>query len=80
MDQQIQQAVDIALSGTADPSLKNQALTFINEIKSTEQGYRTCFDLLLSDPEKGIYLNDGLKFFILQVIEENTEAWRAAVV
>ncbi|GBL49357.1 pre-tRNA nuclear export protein [Candidozyma auris] len=73
MDQQIQQAVDIALSGTADPSLKNQALTFINEIKSTEQGYRTCFDLLLSDPEKGIYLNDGLKFFILQVIEENTE-------
>lgn len=73
MDQQIQQAVDIALSGTADPSLKSQAFDFINEIKSTEQGYQTCFDLLLSDPQKGIHLNDGLKFFILQVIEENTE-------
>ncbi|KAF3986267.1 hypothetical protein FT663_00967 [Candidozyma haemuli var. vulneris] len=73
MDQQIQQAVDIALSGTADPSLKSQAFTFINEIKSTEQGYQTCFDLLLADPSKGIHLNDGLKFFILQVIEENTE-------
>lgn len=73
MDQQIQQAVDIALSGTADPSLKNQAFTFINEIKATEQGYRTCFDLLLSDPQKGMNLNDGLKFFILQVIEENTD-------
>lgn len=73
MDQQIQQAVDIALSGTADASLKSQAYTFINEIKSTEQGYQTCFDLLLADPQKGIHLNDGLKFFVLQVIEENTE-------
>ncbi|SGZ55489.1 CIC11C00000003148 [Sungouiella intermedia] len=73
MDQQIQQAVEIALSGTADPALKNQAFQFINEIKSTEQGYKTCVDLLLDSAAKGTKLNEGLKFFIFQVIDENTD-------
>lgn len=73
MDQQIQQAVEIALSGTADPALKNQALQFINEIKSTEQGYKTCVDLLLDSAAKGTKLNEGLQFFIFQVIDENTD-------
>lgn len=73
MDQQIQQAVEIALSGTADPQLKSQAFQFINDIKSTEQGYKTCVDLLLESGAKGTKLNEGLKFFIFQVIEENLE-------
>lgn len=73
MDQQIQQAVEIALSGTADPGLKNQAFQFINEVKSTEQGYKTCVELLLDSAAKGNKLNDGLKFFIFQVIEENID-------
>lgn len=73
MDQQIQQAVEIALNGTADASLKSQAFQFINEIKSTEQGYKTCIDLLLDSAQKGTKLNDGLKFFIFQVIDENTD-------
>lgn len=71
MDQQIQQAVDIALSGTADAGLKTQAYQFINEVKSTEQGYKTCVELLLASPTSKP--SDGLKFFILQVIDENME-------
>lgn len=73
MDQQIQQAVEIALLGTSDSALKNQAINFINEIKSTEQGYKTCIDLLLDSSLKSGPLNDGLKFFIFQVIDENID-------
>lgn len=73
MDQQIQQAVEIALSGTADAGLKNQAFQFINDIKATEQGYKTCINILLESSAKGNTLNDGLKFFIFQVIDENTD-------
>ncbi|GEQ72679.1 hypothetical protein JCM33374_g6366 [Metschnikowia sp. JCM 33374] len=73
MDQQIQQAVEIALSGTSDAGLKNQAFQFINDIKSTEEGFKTCVDILLDSSAKGTNLNSGLKFFIFQVIDENTE-------
>ncbi|KAM9919030.1 hypothetical protein OXX59_008231 [Metschnikowia pulcherrima] len=73
MDQQIQQAVEIALSGTSDVGLKNQAFQFINEIKSTEEGFKSCVDILLDSSSKGTTLNSGLKFFIFQVIDENTE-------
>lgn len=73
MDQQIQQAVEIALSGTADPALKTQAFQFINDIKSTEEGYKTCLSLLVDLAEKQTKLNDGLKFFIFQVIDENID-------
>lgn len=75
MDQQIQQAVEIALLGTSDPVLKTQAINFINEIKQTEQGYKTCVDLLLdtSGSSNSNALTDGLKFFIFQVIDENIE-------
>lgn len=73
MDQQIQQAVEIALSGTSDVNLKNQAFQFINEIKATEEGFKSCVDILLESSSKGAALNSGLKFFIFQVIDENLE-------
>lgn len=73
MDQQIQQAVDIALSGTADPTLRGQAFEFINQVKSSQEGYQTCCDILFQDPGNGTDLNDALKFFVYQVIEENAE-------
>jgi exportin-T len=69
MDQQIQQAVSIALSGTLDADLKNQAIDFITQIKSTEQGYKSCLNILIESDLKTI--NQGLKFFIYQVIDEN---------
>lgn len=71
MDQQIQQAVEIALSGTADLNLKNQAYEFINQIKSTEEGYKSCLDILMKSTSSISSINEGLKFFIFQVIDEN---------
>ncbi|KAL6450446.1 LOS1 Exportin-T [Candida maltosa Xu316] len=71
MEQQIQQAVEIALSGTADPTLKNQAFEFINQIKTTPEGYKACVEILTTNDLNAI--NDGLKFFIYQVIEENVD-------
>lgn len=73
MDQQILQAVEIALSGTADATLKNQAIQFVNGIKSTEEGYKTCLDLLVNSSTSGNKLNDELRFFIFQVIDENVD-------
>lgn len=68
MEQQIQQAVGIALSGTADPSLKNQALDFVNQVKATQEGYKTCLGLLQSEN-----CDAGLRFFIYQVIDDNID-------
>ncbi|KAG2734726.1 hypothetical protein G9P44_002732 [Scheffersomyces stipitis] len=71
MEQQIHQAVEIAMSGTADPNLKNQAFAFINQIKSTEDGYKSCVDILVKSGAQPV--NEGLKFFIFQVVDENIE-------
>lgn len=73
MEQQIQQAVLIALSGTADASLKNQAIEFVNNIKSTEEGYTSCVTILLASLDAKDKIDESLKFFIYQVIEENIE-------
>ncbi|KAG7192589.1 pre-tRNA nuclear export protein [Scheffersomyces spartinae] len=51
MEQQILQAVEIALSGTSDVALKNQAIEFVNNIKSTPEGYKSCVDILLKSVE-----------------------------
>ncbi|ODQ81918.1 hypothetical protein BABINDRAFT_179460 [Babjeviella inositovora NRRL Y-12698] len=66
MEQQIQQAVEIALSGTSDPALKNQAIDFINQIKNSPEGYAASINLLTDDR-----LAEQTKFFVLQVIEDH---------
>lgn len=70
MDSQILQAVEIALSGTADAALKQQAYDFIEQIKTTQEGYTSCVDILV---KQGNTLNEQFKFFIYQVIEENIQ-------
>lgn len=70
MDQQIQQAVEIALSATADPILKNQAYEFVSQIKSTEEGYKSCLDILLNAANSNENLNQEFTFFLYQVIDE----------
>lgn len=66
MEQQINQAVAIALSRDSDQGLKTQAIDFINQIKSTKEGYESCLQILFKDQ-----VNEEFKFFIYQVIEEN---------
>lgn len=59
MEQQINQAVAIALSRDSDQELKNQAIDFINQIKSTKEGYESCLQILLKDQ-----VNEEFRFYI----------------
>lgn len=63
MEEQIKQAVDIAISGTADYQLKQQAIQFLNELKSSPDGWQA-FSLLLKDVSRG----DQVRFIALQAL------------
>lgn len=65
MEVQIQQAVEIASSPSSDAALKEQALAFITEIKSSNDGWQPCLKLLQLDDT-----TTNTKFFALQVINE----------
>lgn len=68
MESQIQQAVEIALLGTADPQLKSQAIDFCENIKLSPEGYELALKILeLEDA------NEGLVFFIYQVVDGNID-------
>ncbi|GMG55995.1 unnamed protein product [Ambrosiozyma monospora] len=66
MDSQIQQAVEIASSATNDENLKQQAFQFIDEIKSSNDGWQHCINLLTSNDS----ISPNVKFFIFQVLNE----------
>lgn len=65
MESQIQQAVEIANSPSSDATLKEQALSFINQIKSSNEGWQPCVKVLQLDSS-----SINAKFFALQVISE----------
>ncbi|KAI0461945.1 hypothetical protein LJB42_004550 [Komagataella kurtzmanii] len=66
MDRQLTQAVEIALSGTSDQRLQQEAIDFINKIKTSDEGWQHCGNLLTSNFE----LDQQTKFFIFQVFDE----------
>ncbi|KAG0682253.1 pre-tRNA nuclear export protein [Pichia californica] len=65
MEAQIQQAVDIANNPSSDQILKDQALSFITQIKSSDEGWEHCLKILQLDSS-----NSNVKFFAFQVINE----------
>jgi exportin-T len=65
MEAQIQQAVEIASSASSDPVLKEQALSFITQLKSSDDGWKPCLKLLQLELSTA-----DAKFFALQVISE----------
>ena len=65
MEAQIEQAVEIANNPSSESSLKDQALSFITQIKTSNDGWQPCLKLLQSDSTT---ING--KFFSLQVINE----------
>ncbi|KAI5960803.1 LOS1 [Candida pseudojiufengensis] len=72
MEDQIINAVQIALSGTSDQKLQLQAYEFLNDVKSSKSGYNTALELLSKSTSSNI--NNELKFFLYQVIEENVQS------
>ncbi|CAN3371938.1 hypothetical protein DIURU_004409 [Diutina rugosa] len=73
MESQLQQAVEIALSGTSDPHLKQQAMAYCEEVKSSAEGYAAAVGIL-SQPEAPM----PLQFFVYQVLESHLEQLDAA--
>lgn len=65
MEEQIKQAVEIAISGTSDYDLKQQAITFLNELKNSQDGWQA-FSLLLKD----ISYPDQVRFVALQALND----------
>ncbi|CEP20597.1 LOS1 [Cyberlindnera jadinii] len=63
MDEQIKQAVEIAIGGTADFQLKQQAIQFLNDLKNSPDGWQA-FALLLKDVNN----NDQVRFVALQAL------------
>jgi len=65
MEEQIKQAVEIAISGTSDYNLKQQAINFLNELKASPDGWQA-FSLLLKD----VSYPDQARFVALQAIND----------
>lgn len=65
MEEQIKQAVEIAISGTSDFNLRQQAINFLNELKASQDGWQA-FSLLLKD----ITYPDQARFVALQALNE----------
>ncbi|KAK9475508.1 armadillo-type protein [Dipodascopsis tothii] len=67
MQDQVEQAVGIALDGSATQELKQQAIDFCNQIKDSPDGWQICLGLFI-DARKS--RSDASRFFALQVIDE----------
>ncbi|KAF6009296.1 hypothetical protein HII13_003372 [Brettanomyces bruxellensis] len=70
MEAQIQQAVEIASGYSNDNSLKQQALEFIQQFKSSTDGWKHCLTILNSATVGSDAISLNLKFFIFQVFDE----------
>lgn len=68
MEAQIQQAVEVASGSSADNAVKQQALSFIQQLNSSPDGWKHCLSLLAST-ESGNTLSHNVKFFIFQVFD-----------
>ncbi|KAK9463534.1 armadillo-type protein [Lipomyces oligophaga] len=66
MEEQLEQAVEIALNSNADYNLKQQAISFCNQIKDSPNGWQICIALFVSQPKR----STSVRFFALQVVDD----------
>lgn len=66
MEDQIEQAVDIAMQGVGDPAVRQQAYEFVNQVKESDEGWQMCLAMFAGDRKR----SDGARFFSLQVIDQ----------
>ncbi|KAK9453788.1 armadillo-type protein [Dipodascopsis uninucleata] len=66
MEDQVEQAVELALSGIADTELKQQAMNFCNQIKDSDDGWQICLSLFVSNNKR----SPNVRFFALQVVDD----------
>ncbi|KAK9320992.1 armadillo-type protein [Lipomyces orientalis] len=66
MEDQIEQAVEIALNSNSDPMIKQQAMSFCNQVKDSEDGWQMCLSLFMNDRKR----SPAVRFFALQVVDD----------
>ncbi|KAF0551511.1 Xpo1-domain-containing protein [Gigaspora margarita] len=66
MDEQIEQAVAIALSPSSDQILKSQAMNFCEQVKASPDGWQLCLLLFVRFPKS----SPEARLFALQVVDE----------
>ncbi|CCJ29157.1 unnamed protein product [Pneumocystis jirovecii] len=64
MEVNIDQAVNIMLQPHVDPSLKQQAITFCDQIKNSPEGWQVCLSLFTKIPK----VSEQTRLFALQVL------------
>ncbi|ODQ63294.1 Xpo1-domain-containing protein [Nadsonia fulvescens var. elongata DSM 6958] len=67
MEDQIEQAVAIAIQGAGDPSLRQQAMDFCNQVKSSADGWQMCLSMFTGDRKR----SNESRYFALQVIDNS---------
>ncbi|KAF5121768.1 hypothetical protein DV452_000623 [Geotrichum candidum] len=65
MEDQLEQAVNIAISGTSDASLKQQAIGYCTQVKESPDGWQVCLSLYTGSFKR----SPESRFFALQVID-----------
>ncbi|CAG8496785.1 4753_t:CDS:10, partial [Cetraspora pellucida] len=66
MEEQIEQAVAIALSPSSDHTLKSQAMNFCEQVKASPDGWLLCLSLFVRFPKSA----PEARLFALQVVDE----------
>ncbi|CAG8633550.1 24667_t:CDS:10 [Dentiscutata erythropus] len=66
MEEQIEQAVAIALSPSSDQTLKSQAMNFCEQVKASPDGWQLCLLLFVRFPKS----SPEARLFALQVVDE----------
>lgn len=66
MEDDLERAVEIALQQDSDSNVRQQAMTFCEQLKTSANGWQTCLSLFMQ-PERR---TDNARFFSLQVLED----------
>jgi exportin-T len=67
MEDDLERAVEIALSSSSDTHVRQQAMTFCEQVKASNNGWQTCLPVFMQERKKR---TDNARFFALQVIED----------
>ena len=66
MEDDLERAVEIALRQDSDANMRQQAMTFCEQIKASTNGWQTCLALFIQQDRR----TDNARFFALQVLED----------
>lgn len=70
MEDDLERAVELALRQDSDNNVRQQAMTFCEQLKTSTNGWQTCLTLFMQSDRR----TDNARFFALQVLEDTLRA------